>query len=163
MKRSKWQIVSWGPEGHYCRSKMFRWEAEGRYCHRFCTAIAPFWFFNGTSLNCNNALLVLNWQNEVLLIISWEPQEHYHYSMMFCWDPEGRYHYIHPMVILIATFWFSMEHCWIVIKPFWFSAVDMWDSISFKNWAIWEILYIFITDYNCLLLIISIHQTLEAS
>ena len=27
-----------------CRSKMFRWEPEGRYCHRLCTAIAPFWF-----------------------------------------------------------------------------------------------------------------------
>ena len=27
---------------HY--SKMFRWEPEGRYHHRLCTAIAPFWF-----------------------------------------------------------------------------------------------------------------------
>ena len=37
-------IVSWEPEGRYCRSKMFRWEPEGRYCHWLCTAIAPFWF-----------------------------------------------------------------------------------------------------------------------
>ena len=37
-------IVSWEPEGRYCRSKMFPWEPEGRYCHWFCTAIAPFWF-----------------------------------------------------------------------------------------------------------------------
>ena len=37
-------IVSWEPEGRYCRSKMFRWEPEGRYCHWRCTAIAPFWF-----------------------------------------------------------------------------------------------------------------------
>ena len=26
-------IVSWEPEGRYCKSKMFRWEPEGRYCH----------------------------------------------------------------------------------------------------------------------------------
>ena len=37
-------IVSWEPEGRYCRWKMFRWEPEGRYCHWLCTAIAPFWF-----------------------------------------------------------------------------------------------------------------------
>ena len=50
-------LVSWEPEGRYCRSKMFRWEPEGRhchwlctaiaygtYCHWLCTAIAPFWF-----------------------------------------------------------------------------------------------------------------------
>ena len=23
---------------------MFRWDPEGRFCHRLCTAIAPFWF-----------------------------------------------------------------------------------------------------------------------
>ena len=39
-----WHIVSWEPEGRYCRSKMFHWEPEGRYCHWLCTAIAPFWF-----------------------------------------------------------------------------------------------------------------------
>ena len=27
-----------------CRPKMFHWEPEGRYWHRLCTAIAPFWF-----------------------------------------------------------------------------------------------------------------------
>ena len=37
-------IVSWEPEGRYCRSKMFRWEPEGRYCHWLCTAIVPLWF-----------------------------------------------------------------------------------------------------------------------
>ena len=26
---------------------MFRWEPEGSYCHRFCTAIAPFWSRGG--------------------------------------------------------------------------------------------------------------------
>ena len=40
----KKNIVSWEPEGRYCRSKMFRWEPEGRYCHWLCTAIAPFLF-----------------------------------------------------------------------------------------------------------------------
>ena len=42
--QSIWYIVSWEPEGHYCRSKMFHWEPEGCYCHWLCTAIAPFWF-----------------------------------------------------------------------------------------------------------------------
>ena len=37
-------IVSWEPEGRYCRSKMFHWEPEGRYWHWLCTSIAPFWF-----------------------------------------------------------------------------------------------------------------------
>ena len=37
-------IVSWEPEGRYCRSKMFCWEPEGRYCHWLCTAIVSFWF-----------------------------------------------------------------------------------------------------------------------
>ena len=37
-------IVSWEPEGRYCRSTMFRWEPEWRYCHWLCTVIAPFWF-----------------------------------------------------------------------------------------------------------------------
>ena len=37
-------IVSWEPEGRYCRSKMFLWEPEGRYRHTLCTATAPFWF-----------------------------------------------------------------------------------------------------------------------
>ena len=37
-------IVSWEPEGRYCRSKMFCWEPDGRYCHWLCTVIAPFWF-----------------------------------------------------------------------------------------------------------------------
>ena len=41
---SQIHIVSWEPEGRYCRSKMFRWEPEGRYCHWLCTAIAPFSF-----------------------------------------------------------------------------------------------------------------------
>ena len=40
-------IVSWEPEGHFCRWKMFRWEPEERYCHTFCTAIGPFWFSTG--------------------------------------------------------------------------------------------------------------------
>ena len=37
-------IVSWEPEGRYCRSKIFHWEPEGRYRHTLCTAIAPCWF-----------------------------------------------------------------------------------------------------------------------
>ena len=37
-------IVSWEPEGRYCRSKMFHWEPERGYCNWLCTAIAPFWF-----------------------------------------------------------------------------------------------------------------------
>ena len=37
-------IVSLEPERRYHYPKMFRWEPEGRYRHRLCTAIAPFWF-----------------------------------------------------------------------------------------------------------------------
>ena len=55
-------IVSWEPEGCYCRSKMFHWEPEGRYCHWLCTAIAPFWFSTEHLWVCHNALLALNWQ-----------------------------------------------------------------------------------------------------
>ena len=55
-------------KGAISRSKMFRWEPEGRYCHWLCTAIAPFWLTNvswepeGHSYSKNNdsALLVLN-------------------------------------------------------------------------------------------------------
>ena len=58
---TKGHIVSWEPEGRYCSSKMFCWESEGRYHHRLCTAKAPFWFSTQKSLNCNNALVALNW------------------------------------------------------------------------------------------------------
>ena len=56
-------FVSWEPEGHYCKSKMFCWEPEGRYRHRLCTAIiAPFWFSMEHLWTSNNALLALNWR-----------------------------------------------------------------------------------------------------
>ena len=35
-------IFGWEPKEH-C-STMFHWEPEGRYCHKLCQAIAPFWF-----------------------------------------------------------------------------------------------------------------------
>ena len=51
---------------------MFRWEPEGRYCHRLCTAIAPFWFstehlwtvitpfwLSTDDMHCFNAFLIL--------------------------------------------------------------------------------------------------------
>ena len=50
--------ISWEPEGRHCSLKMFHWESEGRYRHRLCTAIVPFWFLTEhlwTSFNCNNA------------------------------------------------------------------------------------------------------------
>ena len=53
-------IVSWEPEGRYCRSKMFCWEPEGRYCHWHCTAIASFWFSMEHLWTGNNTLLALN-------------------------------------------------------------------------------------------------------
>ena len=37
-------IVSWEPEGRYCRPKMFRWEPEGRYRCTKSMAISQFWF-----------------------------------------------------------------------------------------------------------------------
>ena len=54
-------IVSWEQEWCYCSSKIFRWVPEGRYRCTEYIVIAPFWFSNGTSLKCNNALLALNW------------------------------------------------------------------------------------------------------
>ena len=48
------------------------WEPERHYCHRLCTAIAPFWFSSDD-------------------VIGWEPEGCNHYSKMFCWEPEGRY------------------------------------------------------------------------
>ena len=36
--------VYWEPERHYCSSKMFCWEAEGRYRCTKSTVIATFWF-----------------------------------------------------------------------------------------------------------------------
>ena len=42
-------------------------------------------------------------------IVSWEPEGHYHYSMMFHWEPEGRY---------------CCTKC-MAIAPFWFTADDM--------------------------------------
>ena len=39
--------------------------------------------------------------------------------MMFHWEPEGRY--CHRLCTVIAPFWFSTEHRWIVIMPFWLS------------------------------------------
>ena len=55
-------VVSWEPEGRYCRSKMFHWEPEGRYCHRLGGVDSALLVLNGTSLSCNNALLALNWR-----------------------------------------------------------------------------------------------------
>ena len=52
--------VRWEAEGHNCSSKLFRWEPEGHYHCTNSMAIAPFWL--STSLNCNNALLALNWR-----------------------------------------------------------------------------------------------------
>ena len=40
-------------------------------------------------------------------IISWEPEGHYHYPMMFCWEQEGCYCCAKSMAI--APFWFSMR------------------------------------------------------
>ena len=51
-------IVSWEPEGSYCSSKMFRWEAEGRYS----LPLYSTWNYLYTTLNCNSALLALNWR-----------------------------------------------------------------------------------------------------
>ena len=40
---------------------------------------------------------------------------------MFRWEPEG---YCCTKSMVIAPFWLSTEHCWIVITPFWLSADD---------------------------------------
>ena len=44
------------------------------------------------------------------------------------WEPEGCYCCTKSMVI--APFWFSMEHLWIMIAPFWLSTDDILLSLS---------------------------------
>ena len=72
----------------------------------------------------DSALLVLNETSvKKAYIVSWEPEGHYHNSMMFLWEPKGRYRSAKSLVI--APFWFSMEHHWTALTPFWFSANDI--------------------------------------
>ena len=49
---------------------MFHWEPEGRYYHRLCISIAPFWFSTDWTEHLwklDNALLALNWRYEKIL------------------------------------------------------------------------------------------------
>ena len=48
---------------------------------------------------------------------------------MFCWEPEGCYHCTKSVVI--APFWFSMEHRWTALTPFWLSA-----KVKQRVWSI---------------------------
>ena len=43
------------------------------------------------------------------------------------WEPEGRYRCKKSMVI--APFWFSVEHLWIVIAPFWLSNDEVMSTL----------------------------------
>ena len=56
-------------------------------------------------------------------IVSWEPEGRYCSSKMFRWKPEGRYCCTKSMVI--APFWFSIEHLCTAITPFWLSTDDI--------------------------------------
>ena len=56
-------------------------------------------------------------------IVNWEPEGHYRFSKMFCWKPER--HYCCTKSMVIAPFWFSMEHHWTALMPFWLSTDDM--------------------------------------
>ena len=47
---------------------------------------------------------------------------------MLRWEPEGRYRCTTSMVI--APFWFSKEHHWIVIAPFWVLIEHLWIVIA---------------------------------
>ena len=79
-------IISWKPEGRYCRSKMFHWEPEGRYRHRLCTVIAAIWFssLNGTSLNIDSALLALNtWYMEAQFAIIGSHEQNINYQYLY--------------------------------------------------------------------------------
>ena len=69
---------------------VFCWEPKGRYCHRLCTAIAPFWFST----------------KHLSILIG--PCQY--------WEPEGRYR--HRLSTAIVPFWVSKEHLWILIGPF---------------------------------------------
>ena len=58
-----------------------------------------------------------------LHFISWEPEGRYQCWKMIRWEPEG--HYCRTKSMVIARFWFSMEHLWMVIAPFWLSTDNL--------------------------------------
>ena len=99
-------IVSWEPEGRYCRSKLFCWAPEGRYCHWLCTAIAPFWF--STELFSAIAPFWLSTDNISFLSLKWS-QEVIHcliFNMInsqLSFQPLGRN-------CLFCCAWWSREH-----------------------------------------------------
>ena len=102
---------------------MFSWEPEGRYCHRLCTAIAPFWFsmvhcwimimpfclstdriWHSGHSECSTTIL---WSIAANLITTWNidlliaPKKHYLCSM---------FHREYTQYIILCTYphWFYM-------------------------------------------------------
>ena len=61
-------------------------------------------------------------RNFLVCIVSWEPEGHYHYSMIFRWEPEVCYS--HRLCTVIVPFWFLTEHHWM-ITPFWLSKTTL--------------------------------------
>ena len=68
-------------KGTITDSKLFRWELEGRYSHRHCTAITPFWFSREHLVNIASALLALNWRNGETSMISFLIRKRAHIQM----------------------------------------------------------------------------------
>ena len=156
--RFLWQllnITSSEPEGCYHCSMMFHWEPEGRYHHRLCTGIVPFWF----SMQSHWIVILPFWPSTDAT--PWEPEGRYHHRlctgivpflvlmqshwiviMPFWpstdatpWEPEGRYH--HRLCTGIVPFWFSMQSHWIVIMPFWPSTDDIISITIDSSLTLW--------------------------
>ena len=99
-------IVSWEPEGRYCRSKTFRWEPEGRYCHILCTAIASFW------LSTEHLWVAITpfWLSTD--DISWAERQKGINAVRRCSVENQKVDIAINFFTAISPFWFSTEHLW---------------------------------------------------
>ena len=106
---------------------MFHWEPQGRYCHRHCKAIVPFWF----STEHLWILIVPFWfstEHHLILIAPfWFSTEHLWILIVPFWFSTEHH------LILIAPFWFSTEHLWILIAPIWLSTTDVLFHLAILN------------------------------
>ena len=73
----------------------------------------------------DSALVVMRWWHKrdsegypsikKSVIASWEPEGHYHYSMMFHWEPTGHYPKC-TKSMAIAPFWFRADDMQEIVK-----------------------------------------------
>ena len=122
-------IVSWEPEGRYCRSSMFRWEPEGRYRHTLCTAIAPFWFSTKHAWSAVTPFWLSTdyiWSYGQNYVIYIESQKCAINNLKCSVENQKG-------VVAVQSLWwcqFSTEHLWIMIAPLWLSTGRYFSYIS---------------------------------